>query len=254
MDPRDLRRHRGEYGVDGSFHRVSLRAQVATVGAIVAGLAGFGAASLARHRPARGAIAAGAAAWLAGTAVSYAYSTRSGKFAVWAELLEGLPLRGDERVLDMGCGRGAVLLTAARLLPRGMAVGVDLWEADQTGNSAAATLRNAELEGVAGRVEVHTADMTRLPFDGASFDVVVSNLAIHNVGDEARRRAAVDEAARVLRPGGRILLADLAFTRAYAARLRALGLVDVGRRSLGWRMWFGAPGFGTRLVSATRPR
>src|SRR5438270_621724 len=51
------------------------------------------------------------------------------KFAVWAELLDRLDLRGDERLLDVGCGRGAVLLMAARRLPRGRAVGVDVWSA-----------------------------------------------------------------------------------------------------------------------------
>jgi SAM-dependent methyltransferase len=60
-------------------------------------------------------------------AASYVYTTRRGKFAVWAEVLDGLALRGDERVLDLGCGRGAVLLLAAQRLPAGRAVGVDLW-------------------------------------------------------------------------------------------------------------------------------
>src|ERR1041384_5364220 len=41
------------------------------------------------------------------------HTTLRGKFAVWARLLDDLPFRGDERVLDLGCGRGAVLLLAA---------------------------------------------------------------------------------------------------------------------------------------------
>jgi len=52
-------------------------------------------------------------------AASFTYTTRRGKFAVWAEILEGLQLRGDERVLDMGSGRGAIQLMAAQLVPRG---------------------------------------------------------------------------------------------------------------------------------------
>ncbi|UQX12801.1 hypothetical protein [Candidatus Mycobacterium methanotrophicum] len=45
--------------------------------------------------------------------------SRRAKFEVWARLLTGIGLRGDERMLDLGCGRGALLLTAAKLLPRG---------------------------------------------------------------------------------------------------------------------------------------
>jgi tRNA1(Val) A37 N6-methylase TrmN6 len=82
---------------------------------------------------------------------------------VWAELLDELQLQGDERILDLGCGRGAVLLLAAQHLTTGQAIGVDLWRrSDQSGNSAEATRRNALAEGVAERVELHTADMTLL--------------------------------------------------------------------------------------------
>src|SRR5262249_6505132 len=42
------------------------------------------------------------------------YASRRGKFVVWAELLHQLQLRGNERILDLGCGRGAVLLLAAQ--------------------------------------------------------------------------------------------------------------------------------------------
>jgi arsenite methyltransferase len=93
------------------------------------------------------------ALWLFLNAGCFVYTTRAGKFAVWAELLDRLELKGDERLLDIGCGRGAVLLMAAQRLPRGRAVGVDVWSTtDQSGNAEQVTRQNAALEGVAERV------------------------------------------------------------------------------------------------------
>jgi arsenite methyltransferase len=178
------------------------------------------------------------------------HSGTRGKFAVWDELLASL--RGDEQLLDVGCGRGAVLITAARHLPYGRATGVDIWRGrDQSGNSAAATRRNAVLEGVADRVGVETGDMTALPFPDAGFDVVVSMSALHNAGRD-RVGQAVDEAVRMLRPGGRLMIADIRFTRRYADRLRALGLRDVTRRNLGPRVWWSGPWLPSVLVSAIK--
>ena len=190
---------------------------------------------------------------LIGAGLSIFYFSRRGKFEVWARLLTALHLNGDERVLDLGCGRGAVLLAAAKLVPRGTAVGVDIWRADQTGNSSEAALANAAAEGVAERVEVLTRDMTELKFADASFDVVMSNLAIHNLPGKDARLSAIDEAVRVLRPGGRVILADLAFTRLYAERLRQRGMANIKRQDLGWRAWWGLPCFRTHAVTAAKP-
>jgi SAM-dependent methyltransferase len=185
---------------------------------------------------------------------SYVYTTRRGKFAVWAELLAGLPLRGDERLLDLGCGRGAVLLQAAQLLPHGTAIGVDLWKTtDQSGNDPVVTRRNAVAEGVAGRVELRTADMRALPFMDGGFDIVVSSLAIHNIPAAPERARAIAEAARVLKPGGRLLIADIRAAGEYAKVLRQLDLQDVILRPLGWRFWYGGPWVAARLVTAHKP-
>ena len=182
------------------------------------------------------------------------YTTLRGKFLVWAELLDKLGLRGDERILDLGCGRGAVLLMAAQRLTTGRAVGIDLWRsADQSGNSAEATQRNAIAEGVADRIELHTGDITALPFADNSFDMVVSSLAIHNISGRAGREKAINEAVRVLRPGGRLLIADIRGTRHHEAQLAKMGMSDVTRRRLGWRFWWGGPWAATRLVTATKP-
>lgn len=185
---------------------------------------------------------------------SYLFTTRVGKFSVWKELLDRLQLRGDEQVLDMGCGRGAVLLMAAEHLPTGQAVGVDLWRrVDQSGNSEQTTLRNATLEGVAERIALHTADMTALPFEHATFDVVLSGLALHNIKPWLERQKGVDEAARVLRPGGRLIIVDIGATKRYARRLEDLGMTGVSHHGLGWRGWFGGPWVSCKLVAATKP-
>jgi hypothetical protein len=83
-----------------------------------------------------------------------------------------------------------VLIAAARRLPTGRAVGVDLWTRDQGGNSPEVTLANAAAAGVADRVEVHTADMIALPFPIGSFNVVTSAMAIHNIPSPERRYRA----------------------------------------------------------------
>ncbi len=113
---RQLARRRGDYGVDAPYVP------------IVLGLAGaiFLAISLLSFWVFTDAILGvicivSAIVFLLST-VSYLYTTRWGKFWAWATILAKLSLRGDEQVLDMGCGRGAVLLMVARLLPTGKAL------------------------------------------------------------------------------------------------------------------------------------
>jgi len=187
------------------------------------------------------------------TVANLLYTTLAGKFAVWSEILGRLGLRGDEKVLDVGCGRGAVLIATASRLPAGRAVGVDLWSGgDQSGNAPGVTTANAEAEGVRDRVRVVTGDATSLPFGDASFDLVVSSMAIHNIEDRARRGAALREVVRVLRPGGRVALVDFMVVGQYPEILGGAGLTELRIRPLGWRFWYGGPWLSASLVTGIR--
>jgi arsenite methyltransferase len=175
-------------------------------------------------------------------------SSRVGKLWERDRILDGLDLRGDERVLDVGCGRGLLLIGAAKRLTTGRAVGVDLWRRqDQAGNDPAATMANATAEGVAERVELRDGDARHPPFGDQTFDVVVSSLALHNIPDTTGRAAAIGEIARVLGPGGRVAILDFRSTGRCAAELAAAGLGDV-RRS-GRRFTLYPP---VRVVTATK--
>lgn len=180
---------------------------------------------------------------LAAMAAWMVISSRWLKPLVLKSLLDEHSWRGDEAVLDIGCGRGLVAIGAARRVPNGHVTGIDLWqEVDLAGNSPEAIRANAVAAGVANRLTVDTGDARALPYPDASFDIVASMTAIHNIPDAAGRSEAIAEAWRVTRPGGQILIYDIRHARAYAAQLKTLGAVDV-RMSwpillwgvLGWR-------------------
>lgn len=199
-----------------------------------------------------------ARAWWASAAILavvlalFLHTSLRGKFMAWRRILRAQAWRGDEQVLDLGCGRGAVLIMVAACVPHGRVTGIDIWSGkDQLGNGPQAAADNAAAAGVAGRVELRTTDMRELPFADASFDVVVSSMAIHNIGSASGRNTAIDQAWRVLRPGGRLLIVDIQHARQYQARLRALG-AQAERRRLGWRLWWGGPWMSTQLVTADK--
>ena len=154
------------------------------------------------------------------------YDSKIGKVREREFYLDKIAWRGDERVLDVGCGLGLFLIGAAKRLKTGRAVGIDLWQPeDLSGNTPAGTVNNAMIEGVADKVDVHTGDARKLHFDDASFDVVLSSMALHNIYDAGERQTALREIARVLKSGGRVLILDVRHINQYTATLRDAGLV-----------------------------
>ncbi len=168
-----------------------------------------------------------AAVYLLGMALLMLHSSRIAKIRDRDTILDMIAIRPDARVLDIGCGRGLMLIGAARRLTTGQATGIDLWVAsDQADNRPDATMANAAAAGVADRIEVRTGDMRALPFPDASFDTVLSAWAIHNLPEQKDRATALAEAVRVLRPGGTIALTDIEHRDDYRATLVRLGIRD----------------------------
>lgn len=140
-----------------------------------------------------------------------------------AELLEGVPetscesfagvanpfalgpLNLGEDVLDVGCGAGMDTLIAAQMVgPTGSVTGIDV-----TPEMAAKARRSVTVMGLE-TVTIVEGSAEQLPFPDASFDVVISNGVIDLIPD---KDAVFSEIVRVLRPGGRIQLADVTIQR-----------------------------------------
>jgi len=174
------------------------------------------------------AMVALAALYGIGMASYMTYGSRIGKIRTRDRLLAAIEWRGDERVLDVGCGRGLMTIGAAHHVPKGAVIGIDLWSAtDQADNSPDAARENARRAGVSDRVQIETGDMRALPYDAHTFDVVVSHWVVHNVDEVHDRERALDEMLRVLRPDGWLILADIVHHAEYIAHLTAAGVREL---------------------------
>jgi arsenite methyltransferase len=141
--------------------------------------------------------------------------------------------RGTERVLDVGTGRGLLLVGAARHLTSGHGVGLDVWSRyDLSGNSIEGAERNLRAEGVSSCCTLVTESAAQMSFTDASFDVVLSNMCLHHIRGAASRTRACHEIARVMKPGGIAIISDYRGIARYATLFEQCGLtVERHRRS-----------------------
>jgi SAM-dependent methyltransferase len=142
------------------------------------------------------------------------------------QIFDSIALRGDEKVLDVGCGGGVLLNEAARRLTTGQATGIDIWAPHSGGGNYALLMKNAKLEGVADKIEFKQADVRKLPFEDSSFDLIVSSGALHHISrDRSEHEQAINEMLRVLKPGGQIALMDIShIIEGYAASMKTKGV------------------------------
>lgn len=132
---------------------------------------------------------------------------------------------GNEMVLDVGTGRGLLMIGAAKRLTTGKSIGIDIWNLeDLTQNAMENTLDNAVLEGVKDKVDIKNDNASNMSFADNTFDVVISNLCLHNIYNIEERKKACNEIARVLKKGGTGIISDFKHMREYKNNFAQAGL------------------------------
>ncbi|ALO05151.1 methyltransferase domain-containing protein [Lactiplantibacillus paraplantarum] len=189
-------------------------------------------------------------------ALIFLHTTTRGKYKIFDDAIKHLNLKSDSQVLDLGCGRGALLTRIAKQLgAAGKVTGLDLWlSRDQSHNKMSITQKNVDDLGLTDRVNLVTDDMTKLDFPDESFDVVTSSFAIHNIKNEQVRIHAVKEAIRVLKPGGHLMIIDTGRNiKEYSQIFQDSGLQIAQSRGLGFNGWWATPLTNSYVVAGNKP-
>jgi len=122
------------------------------------------------------------------------------------ELIKLVEPKEGDRVLDVGTGGGLLAIGFAKAAKDVKATGIDLWIPGGGGTSLKTAKKNAEIEGVAGRVEFKKADGRNIPYPDNCFDIVAASFVLHMI--YKNRDAAFKEMIRVLKPGGKLAIME----------------------------------------------
>jgi SAM-dependent methyltransferase len=140
----------------------------------------------------------------------YRFSPRGGNIQAKIQglLMDYLDWDGHGNALDIGCGNAPLTITIAKKYPGSEVTGIDYWGRTWE-YSRSVCVRNAEIEGVAGRVAFERASASSLPFGDKAFGLVVSNLVFHEVRSVRDKKELIKEALRVVKKRGSFAFQDL---------------------------------------------
>lgn len=153
-----------------------------------------------------------------------AYS-RFGKFKHRNRMLKMHEWKGSEQVLDVGTGLGLLMIGVAKKLTTGTSYGIDIFNNyDLSSNTRKQLQRNIEQENVGEKVKVLEENILETSFAANNFDVIVSNLCLHNLYKPEERQQACSEISRILKPGGKAIISDFKHTGQYAKVFKEMGM------------------------------
>ena len=158
----------------------------------------------------------------------------NGKRQMARQIIEGtaacVKLPEGGKVLDVGCGSGALGIAVGKRNPKAEIIGIDRWGKEYASFSKNLCESNARAEGVS-RISFRQGDATRLDFPDETFDAVVSNYVYHNIPGD--RQQYLLETLRTLKKGGTFALHDI-FSKskygdmqAFVKKLREMGFRKV---------------------------
>lgn len=145
-------------------------------------------------------------------------------------LCKELGFKGSEKVLDVGCGNGILLLGAVKHLTTGSGIGIDIWSEGAGDSKPERFLENAFIEGVSDKVILENEDVCSLPYNEEQFDIIMSGLTMHHMRSGKEYQCAITEMERVLKPSGIIAIYDEPFTILLCAKLMKKCGLSVERR------------------------
>ncbi len=136
-------------------------------------------------------------------------------------IIKNLNWDGNGTVLDIGASNGALIISIAGKHPGADCIGLDYWGKDWE-YSRKVCEKNAEIEGVQERVTFVKGSAAALPYENEHFDAVVSNLTFHEVRDVKNKAILINEAVRVLKPGGHFSFIDPFFNTDHYGSIESL--------------------------------
>lgn len=179
---------------------------------------------------------------------TFLHTIMVGHLKIWERLVGRLAMPKDAQVLDMSAGRiNDLLLVAKSMTAPGKVYGMGPWK--KAGQAAKEKVSAAK---VADRLKLVEGNVFNMDFPDRHFDYVLVDLAFHNISPAIERGRAIQEAGRVMKADGQLVIVDFEHIAEYQQMLANLGFNDIRVVNAGINGWWGGPWAATKIVIAKR--